>query len=58
MSLQKTPITESNKRLRVAMLAPPWLKIPVDGYGGVEAVIDGLVKGLVEQDVEDAQHSS
>lgn len=39
-------------RLRVAMIAPPWLKIPVEGYGGVEAVIDGLVKALVEQDVD------
>lgn len=52
MSVKKTATTQPRKRLRVAMLAPPWLKIPVDGYGGVEAVIDGLVKGLVEQDVE------
>lgn len=42
----------SYKKLRVAMIAPPWLKIPVAGYGGTEAVIDGLVKGLVEQGVE------
>lgn len=42
----------SEKPLRVAMIAPPWLKIPVEGYGGVESVIDGLVKGLVEQGVE------
>lgn len=34
------------------MIAPPWLKIPVEGYGGVESVIDGLVKGLAEHDVE------
>lgn len=40
------------KKLRVAMIAPPWLKIPVEGYGGVEAVIDGLVKGLVEEGAE------
>lgn len=40
------------QKLRVAMIAPPWLKIPVEGYGGVEAVIDGLVKGLVDQGVE------
>lgn len=39
-------------RLRVAMIAPPWLKIPAEGYGGVEAVIDGLVKSLVDQGVE------
>ena len=42
----------SHKKLRVAMIAPPWLKIPVEGYGGVESVIDGLVKGLTEQNVE------
>jgi glycosyltransferase involved in cell wall biosynthesis len=40
------------KRLRVAIIAPPWLKIPVEGYGGVEAVIDGLVKALMDQDVD------
>lgn len=34
------------------MIAPPWLKIPPEGYGGVESVIDGLVKGLMENDVE------
>lgn len=36
----------SDKKLRVAIIAPPWLKIPVKGYGGVEAVIDSLVAGL------------
>lgn len=35
-----------NKKLRVAIIAPPWLKIPVKGYGGVEMVIDSLVQGL------------
>lgn len=40
------------KRLRVAIIAPPWLKIPAEGYGGVEAVIDGLTKALVKQDVD------
>lgn len=34
------------KKLRVAMIAPPWLKIPVEGYGGVEIVIEGIVKAL------------
>ena len=38
----------SEKKLRVAIIAPPWLKIPVKGYGGVEAVIDGLVRGLMQ----------
>lgn len=53
MSLKKTTTNEDkSRRLRVAMIAPPWLKIPVDGYGGVESVIDGLVKGLAEHDVD------
>lgn len=40
------------KRLRVAIIAPPWLTIPPQGYGGIEAVIDGLVKGLVKLEVD------
>ncbi|MET0980442.1 MAG: glycosyltransferase family 4 protein [Candidatus Saccharimonadales bacterium] len=39
-------------RLRVAMIAPPWLKIPAQGYGGVEVVIDGLVKALESHDID------
>jgi glycosyltransferase involved in cell wall biosynthesis len=39
-------------RLRVAMIAPPWLKIPAEGYGGVEVVIDGLVKALESHDID------
>lgn len=39
-------------KLRVAMIAPPWLRIPVAGYGGVEAVIDGLVKALEAHDID------
>lgn len=37
--------------LRVAIIAPPWLRIPSEGYGGVEAVIDNLVEGLTELNV-------
>lgn len=39
-------------KLRVAMIAPPWLKIPAEGYGGVEVVIEGLVRALKNKDVE------
>lgn len=39
-------------RLRVAMIAPPWLKIPAEGYGGVEVVVEGLVKALKAHDVD------
>ena len=39
-------------KLKVAMIAPPWLKIPPEGYGGIEIVVDTLVHGLVGQGVE------
>ena len=34
------------RNLRVAMIAPPWLPIPPDGYGGVENVLNALVPAL------------
>jgi glycosyltransferase involved in cell wall biosynthesis len=39
-------------RLRVAIVAPPWLALPVKGYGGIELVLEGLVDGLREHDVD------
>ena len=33
--------------LRIAVLAPPWFSIPPAGYGGIEAVVDILVRELV-----------
>lgn len=35
-------------KLRVAIIAPPWLSIPPKGYGGIEAVLDGLIPRLVK----------
>lgn len=35
-----------SKKLRVAVIAPPWLALPIEGYGGIELVIEGLVQGL------------
>jgi glycosyltransferase involved in cell wall biosynthesis len=32
--------------LRIALVAPPWIPVPPDGYGGTEAVIDRLARGL------------
>jgi glycosyltransferase involved in cell wall biosynthesis len=32
--------------MRIAEIAPPWLTIPPDGYGGIELVVDGLAGGL------------
>jgi hypothetical protein len=31
----------------IAILAPPWIPIPPEGYGGVEQVVDLLCDGLV-----------
>lgn len=42
----------NEKSLRVAMIAPPWLKIPPKGYGGIENVVDSLVQELVKLGVE------
>lgn len=33
--------------LRIAVLAPPWFHVPPDGYGGIEAMLAGVVDGLV-----------
>jgi glycosyltransferase involved in cell wall biosynthesis len=41
-----------SKTLRVAMLAPPWLPIPPDGYGGLENVLDALIPELMKLGVE------
>jgi glycosyltransferase involved in cell wall biosynthesis len=35
------------KRLRIAVLAPPWIPVPAPGYGGIEAVVDLLCEALV-----------
>jgi glycosyltransferase involved in cell wall biosynthesis len=42
------------RRLRIAVLAPPWIAIPPPGYGGIEEVVALLADALVERghDVE------
>lgn len=32
--------------LRIGVIAPPWLTVPPDGYGGTEVLIDSLCRGL------------
>ena len=32
--------------MRIGMISPPWLPVPPPAYGGTEAVVDGLVRGL------------
>ena len=34
------------KKLRVAVVAPPWLALPVKEYGGIELVLQGLIAAL------------
>jgi glycosyltransferase involved in cell wall biosynthesis len=38
--------------LRVAVVAPPWLELPPDAYGGVEAMCSDLVDALVDRGVD------
>ena len=35
--------------LRIAMLAPPWIPVPPEGYGGIELVVALLTDQLVER---------
>lgn len=39
------------KPLHVAIVAPPWLAMPIKGYGGIELVLQSLVKALKRQGV-------
>ena len=34
------------------MIAPPWLAMPIHGYGGIELVVQGLVDELKKLDVD------
>jgi glycosyltransferase involved in cell wall biosynthesis len=38
--------------LRVAVVAPPWMELPPDAYGGVESMCSDLVDALVDRGVE------
>ena len=37
--------------MRIGIIAPPWIAVPAPAYGGTEAVLDTLARGL-----EDAGH--
>jgi glycosyltransferase involved in cell wall biosynthesis len=37
----------SARRLRVGLIAPPWVSVPPPVYGGTEVVVDHLARGLV-----------
>jgi glycosyltransferase involved in cell wall biosynthesis len=34
--------------MRIAIVAPPWVPVPPPAYGGTEAVLDTLARGLVD----------
>lgn len=40
------------RRLKVAIIAPPWLALPVKGYGGIELVLESLIPALTDIDAE------
>lgn len=38
--------------MRVAIIAPPWLALPIKGYGGIELVLEGLINGLINAGID------
>ena len=35
--------------MRIAQIAPPWISVPPQGYGGIEWVVSLLADGLVDR---------
>src|SRR3712207_6470013 len=35
--------------MRIAEIAPPWVKVPPEGYGGIEWIVSILCDGLVDR---------
>jgi glycosyltransferase involved in cell wall biosynthesis len=44
---RRLEVAVSEDSLRIAMIAPPWLQIPPQGYGGIEALCADLADELV-----------
>jgi glycosyltransferase involved in cell wall biosynthesis len=40
---------EAGPRLRIGLLAPPWVPVPPPSYGGIEQVVSTLGQGLLER---------
>ncbi len=32
--------------MRIGLIAPPWVPVPPPAYGGTEAMVDNLARGL------------
>ena len=43
-------VAAADKRLHVAMIAPPYFDIPPTAYGGIEVVVADLVDALIDRD--------
>jgi glycosyltransferase involved in cell wall biosynthesis len=41
--------SRASRRLRIAVVAPPWYELPPRAYGGIESMCHSLVEGLVER---------
>lgn len=44
--------------MRIAEIAPPWVKVPPEGYGGIEWIVSLLADGLVERGHEVTLYAS
>jgi glycosyltransferase involved in cell wall biosynthesis len=44
--------------MRIAEIAPPWVKVPPEGYGGIEWIVSLLTEGLVERGHEVTLYAS
>jgi glycosyltransferase involved in cell wall biosynthesis len=42
------PLEVRGDPLKIAMLAPPWLPVPPERYGGIEQVVGLLCEGLIQ----------
>ena len=50
MMMKKVSDMKQAKPIRVAMVAPPWLAMPIKGYGGIELVAQELIEEFKKQD--------
>src|SRR3954447_3560655 len=43
------PPHPTRRRLRIAMVAPPWYELPPVGYGGLELICSALIDALARR---------